>query len=231
MKRKLLYAALLSIGTTAAHADPYLIAGFGKSILKEAPKDNTWHQNGFSDYAEQQSNAWKIGVGLKLNRYFDAELDYRDLGQFNQMSGYVSDLGGPGSYNGATKSCNGECEPTSVSFQHGTTKGMGFSLVMHPDWEIAPFLRLGTFYHFSNYYSAQKYGTLPYQKQFTVYHQNAEAPDYQTPFRHEGFGAMVGGGIRAGMFEVEYTYYPKVQSWCAPYQDVFSVMLAVRFDL
>lgn len=224
--KNLLWLLILLTGT--AQAQFYGIAGFGKSQLIESRTDNDFHQNGFGDMTEDRSNAWKLGVGYKLSRNFAFEVDYRDLGQFNQTSMYVSDLGGEGHYNG--HGCNGECEATSISYQHGTTKGIGASFLAYPDWNVAPFIRAGAFWHSSKFYSAQKFGSLPTQKQFGVFHDNAEAPDYKTPFRSEGLNAMVGAGIRAGMFDVEYTYYSKVQSWCAPYQNISSLMVSVRMD-
>ena len=118
----------------AIEPEPYLVVGFGKARLIEDQTDNLWHQTGFQHMAAEKSNTWRLGFGLRLNRYLAAELDYRDLGQFNSQALFTGDLGNPGSYNPATRQCNGPCNKSLSSWQHGETDGLGLSLIAAPDW-------------------------------------------------------------------------------------------------
>lgn len=224
---KLFLALLLLCGE--AQAQLYLTAGFGQATMKEVELDGWWHQEAFGHVTEEKSNAWKLGVGFKLNRYLSAELDYRDLGQFNQHILSVSDLGGPGSYNANTKQCNGPCEATSSSYQHGYTKGIGLSLVAAPDWPVAPFVRIGYLYHFSNFYSSQRYGSVPYQVnpvKITFNNNGFDGPS----FKSEGLGRMIGFGVRASWLSVEYTRYPDSGPTNGPWKDVETLMVNVNHD-
>ena len=224
------FIALFNFLSFASAAEPYLVAGFGKARLIEDQTDDLWHQTGFAHLTAERSNTWRVGLGLKLNRYLSAELDYRDLGQFNQQSLAVSDLGGPGSYNTRTRTCNGPCEPTSSAWQHGTTQGVGLSLVAAPDWEIAPLVRAGMFYHRSSFFSSQSYGSQPHTQTLAVFHSNAESSINES-FNDNRLGVLLGVGVRLRYLEFEYVYYPKVAAGVSPYRDIATLTLSFRVDL
>lgn len=215
--KNLLWLLILLTGTAQA-SDLYLTAGFGKSVLKQVETDNLWRQQGFELVTEEKSNAWKLGVGLRLNRYLSAELDYRDLGQFNSNGVFVADAGRPGDYNAKMHACDGPCTESIAGYQHGTTKGIGLSLIAAPDWTVAPFVRLGAFYHLSQYSTTQ----LPTDQPHSTHFFN------QFTSKDNGIGPMVGAGIRMDWVEVEWNYYPKAAGTDSPYSTITSVMINVR---
>ncbi len=221
-----LFAILvMCLGAGYLHAaEPYVTAGFGQATLHAANIDNLWQQTGFDHKEDQKSNAWKIGVGLKLNRYLDTELDYRDLGKFNSMSLYTDDNGRPGDYNPRTRSCNGPCGATVASWQNGSTTGVGLSLVAHPNWTVAPFIRLGTFYHASKFTVTQAVG----DRTTTLIRYSADPRG--TDFSDKGIAPMIGAGVRWRGLELEYTRYPKASGPASPYQDISTVILGIRWE-
>lgn len=230
MNRTFAAAALLfALSSSAFAGDIYVVAGFGRTSFREDPADGLWKQQGFSDMAEKSSNAWKVGVGLKLHKNVSFEMDWRDLGTFNQYSLAVGDTGGPGTYNLDTHQCNGKCEPTSAIYQRGYTKGIGLSFVAAPDWNIAPYIRAGYMYQFSNFYTAQKFGATPYQQNLAVLTYDADG-HRGSDFKDRSFSRMYGFGIRADWLELEYTVYKDVGATLGPWHGAQTIMMNVRHE-
>lgn len=215
--KSILWLLILLTGTAQA-SDFYAVAGFGKSVLHPIGVDNVWSQQGFELVTEEKSNAWKVGVGLHLTRWLAAEMDYRDLGQFNSNGVFVADAGRPGDYVTAKHACDGPCTESIAGYQHGTTKGIGLSLIAAPDWTVAPFVRVGAFYHKSEFSTVQ----LPTDQQHATHFFN------RMQFNDSGIGPMVGAGIRMDWLEVEWNYYPKAAGTDSPYSTITSVMVNVR---
>lgn len=216
--------ALFLLAVGVAHAgDFYATGGFGKAMLRETQQDNLWQQNGFDHVSAQHSNAWKLGVGLKLNRYLSAELDYRDLGQFNSDAIYVDDSGHPGNYNAKRHACDGPCSTSFASWQHGTTRGIGLSIVAAPDWDCAPFLRAGAFYHRSTFTVTQMKAD-PAITKLSTYSYDPRGIE----FSDNKIGPMVGAGVRYKFLDVEWTYYPKAGGPASPYSNISTVLVSAR---
>jgi hypothetical protein len=221
----LIVAPLTSSCAHAADPEPYLILGAGASHLKTTGTDDLWHQQGFANETAEHSNAWRIGVGLKITRWLSVEGDYRSLGQYSAFGLWVGDAPRvPGNYNVATGQCNGPCNPTISSYQKGATDGIGLSFVAAPDWTIAPLVRLGGFYHRSSFTSTQFWPDDPHAR--TARQFDHDGP---TLFSDSAVGLLVGVGLNIGsVFSLEYDYYPKAGGPVSPYEDISTVMLSAR---
>lgn len=226
-----LFALALFVQTHARAADPvpYLVLGAGTSVLKTTPQNDLWHQDGFANEANEQSNAWRVGLGLRLTGWLSVEGDYRSLGHYSNDALFVGDSPGHrGHYNVATSRCNGRCDPSVSGYQNGGTEGLGLSLVAAPDWTVAPLLRLGGFYHRSSFTSTQFWPSAdPHAQRLRQFDH-----DGPTLFYDNGVGWLLGAGVKIGnTFSLEYNYTPKAGGPVSPYDDISTVMLNVRVPL
>lgn len=210
-----------------AHADEfYGIVGGGAGYLKTTPINNTWYQDGFAHVSQEHSGAFRIGAGMRLNKYVNMEVDYRLLGTYSSTFLGVGDTPGmPGNYNPVTSRCNGACDPTASGYQAGKTDGIGLSMVAAPPWRVAPFVRAGVFYHRTVFTSAQRWASDdPHTQVMREFNHDGSAA-----FVNNGPGMMLGAGIRFGPYaELEYTAYPNVGGVIAPWKDAATVMLTAR---
>jgi hypothetical protein len=209
-------AAILLLALLAAPvlAEPYLVAGVGQARFSAVDVDGHWKQARYESRTEDTAPAWRLGAGWRLTDWLAIEGDYRNLGSFNRMLRFVSDK----QYAAGCTNCE-----VRTAWLHGKTHGIAASAVIAPDWQVAPMLRAGVLWHWSQFTAHYAHGNGIYS--YSREGKHADAP----PFNDTGPGWLLGAGVRAGRFDAELTWYPGVASGGSAYHDIYSATLSVRF--
>jgi hypothetical protein len=210
------HAAALALLLCAAPAvaEPYLVVGVGQARFSPVDVDGHWQQARYESRTEDTDATWRLGVGLQLTDWLSVEGDYRNFGSFNRMLRFVSDA----QYAAGCTDCE-----VRTAWLHGKTHGLAASAVIAPDWQVAPMLRAGVLWHWSQFTAHYADGDAIHS--YSREGKSASAP----PFNDSGPGWLLGAGVRAGRFDAEFTWYPAVASGGSAYHDIYSATLSVRF--
>ncbi len=205
---------LFSLLFGAAYAEPYVVVGVGQAKLEQLDVDGHWHQQRFAHQIDQNSSTWRLGGGYQINSWLAVEGDYRDLGEFNSLIRYVEDH----EYQNGCTDCD-----MQAAWLSGDSRGVALSAVVAPDWKVAPMLRAGVMWHWSQFTAHKVYkdGIVSFSREGSA----STAP----PFNDSGHNWLLGLGVRAGKFDAEVTWFPNIASGGSAYHDIYAFTLSARF--
>ena len=191
------------------NAESYMTFGYGQAshhlrVVDQEPVGNTgfFWQPGYDHEDNLKQNAFHFGFGWKISKYFDFQLGYYDLGEWNQFAGFTPDDRNFDRQNGG---CHDPCLPTAWSHNTGHTQAITLS--------ILPTLRNHKFDAYA------RFGLAFYRTKNKVVIGDFSDPLSRTFYRHpvdqyeRGLGPVYGLGVRfKNGFYIDYIRFEDISS-------------------
>lgn len=204
-----------------SHAEPYFTVGLGQGYLKHNGENMWWIQEGWDYRMKERSNIYRVGFGGRVNRWLAVEVNYHDLGRYEQFSGFVLP---EEQYNAETRSCVSTCPPTHWGYLTGDVYGISATAL--PTWQVS-----------KNWSVFARVGFLYYKAKFTAYVTRADQNDRRWEvndwFTQKGLAPVTGVGITYDRVTLEWTQFAKIhadRNCCSPYRDASTTTLSYRWE-